>query len=115
MMDLYFKVRKTIAMKVKKSETIENLKVMLRKKEGISEDLQIDVPVNRQRLMFGRQMLEDNKDLAHYSIEDGFTLRELTSRGSALYLIANFIISLTVSLLQIFIRESLKEKIENKG
>ncbi|TXG72362.1 hypothetical protein EZV62_000941 [Acer yangbiense] len=35
---------------------------------------QTDVPVNRQRLMFGGQILEDNKDLAHYSIEEGFTI-----------------------------------------
>ncbi|TXG72370.1 hypothetical protein EZV62_000949 [Acer yangbiense] len=51
---------------VKQSDTIHAVK------EKYFE--QTDVPVNRQRLTFGGKILEDDKDLAHYSIEEGFTI-----------------------------------------
>ncbi|TXG72353.1 hypothetical protein EZV62_000932 [Acer yangbiense] len=66
MMDLYFMVRKTIAMKVKKSETIGNLKVMLREKEGISEDLQV-LSFNGQGLWHDFRRIMD-EDIAMNSI-----------------------------------------------
>ncbi|KAK0608269.1 hypothetical protein LWI29_028144 [Acer saccharum] len=51
---------------VKQSDTIRAVKEKYFQKT--------DVPVNRQSLTFGGQILEDNKDLALYSIEEGFTI-----------------------------------------
>ncbi|TXG72356.1 hypothetical protein EZV62_000943 [Acer yangbiense] len=62
-------IGKIVTLEVRQSNTICSVK------EKYFQ--QTDVHVNRQRLLFGGQMLKDNKDLAHYIIEDGFTLREL--------------------------------------
>lgn len=64
-MNLYLKIIKTVELKVKKGETVENLKAMLHEKEGISEDI--------QDLFFAGDRLKDGR-LIDYGIQKNNTL-----------------------------------------
>ncbi|KAJ4722745.1 polyubiquitin-like [Melia azedarach] len=64
-MNLYLKIIKTVELKVKKGETVENLKAMLHEKEGISEDI--------QDLFFAGDRLKDGR-LIDYGIQNNNTL-----------------------------------------
>ncbi|KAK9288006.1 hypothetical protein L1049_016451 [Liquidambar formosana] len=64
--NIYLKVIKTLALNVKKSETIKNLKAMLREKEGIAENL--------QELFFLGDQLKDGRTLVDHGIEKNSTL-----------------------------------------
>ncbi|KAL5781670.1 hypothetical protein ACOSP7_006699 [Xanthoceras sorbifolium] len=73
--NLYFKIVKTIAMRVKRSETIKNLKVMLHEKEGISEDV--------QDLFFdGDHLRDDGQRISDYGIPRNSTIN-LVCRDSS--------------------------------
>ncbi|GMP55948.1 hypothetical protein CsSME_00020598 [Camellia sinensis var. sinensis] len=65
-MNIYLKVIKTVALKVKTSETIRNLKAMLREKEGISENI--------QELFFTGERLNNDQKLVDYGIQTHSTL-----------------------------------------
>ncbi|XP_057470854.1 uncharacterized protein LOC130759686 isoform X1 [Actinidia eriantha] len=65
-MNIYLKVSKTIALKVKTSETIKKLKAMVHDKEG--------VPENLQELFFTGERLKDNHKLVDYGIRMNSTL-----------------------------------------
>lgn len=64
--DIYLKVIKTVAVKVKKSETIKNLKTMFWEKEG--------VPEISQELFFAGDQLKDDKTLLDCGIPRNSTL-----------------------------------------
>ncbi|XP_023924790.1 polyubiquitin isoform X1 [Quercus suber] len=64
--DIYLKLIKTVAVKVKKSETIKNLKTMFREKEG--------VPEISQELFFAGDQLKDDKTLLDCGIPRNSTL-----------------------------------------
>ncbi|KAK9182922.1 hypothetical protein WN944_026070 [Citrus x changshan-huyou] len=60
--NLYVKVNKTVSLKVRRSETIENLRVLLRHKEGVSEDLQL--------LEFnGKEICDHSDEKVSFSVE----------------------------------------------
>ncbi|KAI8009697.1 hypothetical protein LOK49_LG06G02631 [Camellia lanceoleosa] len=65
-MNIYLKVIKAVALKVKTSETIKNLKAMLREKEGISENI--------QELFFTGERLNNDQKLVDYGIQTHSTL-----------------------------------------
>lgn len=64
--DIYLKVIKTVAVKVKKSETVKNLKTMFWEKEG--------VPEISQELFFAGDQLKDDKTLLDCGIPRNSTL-----------------------------------------
>lgn len=64
--DIYLKLIKTVAVKVKKSETIKNLKTMFWEKEG--------VPEISQELFFAGDQLKDDKTLLDCGIPRNSTL-----------------------------------------
>ncbi|CAL5392330.1 unnamed protein product [Camellia sinensis] len=65
-MNLHLKITKTVALEVKTSETIKNLKAMLYEKEGISEDI--------RELFFTGKRLKDEDKLVGYGIHTNSTL-----------------------------------------
>uniref|UniRef100_A0A5B7BFA4 Ubiquitin-like domain-containing protein n=1 Tax=Davidia involucrata TaxID=16924 RepID=A0A5B7BFA4_DAVIN len=79
--NLYLKVIKTIALNVKRSETIKNLKVVLREKEGISENI--------QELFFTGERLRDDHKLVDYGIEKNSTLHLVLQNSVAMKLFVN--------------------------
>ncbi|GAB4843103.1 hypothetical protein Ancab_040447 [Ancistrocladus abbreviatus] len=64
--DIYLKVRSTIAVKVKRSHTIKELKAMFCNKEGVSENL--------QEVFLAGEHLKDGLTLAEYGIQRNATL-----------------------------------------
>ena len=54
---------KTITLDVETSYTIDNIKVLIRHKEGI--------PINQQRLIFADNELEDDDTLQNIGVVDG--------------------------------------------
>ncbi|CAL5337388.1 unnamed protein product [Camellia sinensis] len=73
-MNIYLKVIKTVALKVKTSETIRNLKAMLREKEGISENI--------QELFFTGERLNNDQKLVDYGIQTHSTLHLILQNSS---------------------------------
>jgi ubiquitin C len=63
---LYTKIISTVALKVKRHETISNLKVLLREKAGISENL--------QELFFSGNRLMNDRTLGDYGIQQDSTV-----------------------------------------
>ena len=73
--NLYVKVNKTVSLKVRRSETIENLRVLLRHKEGVSEDLQL--------LEFnGKEICDHSGSVTHCGIQNNSTisLRQMSEK-----------------------------------
>ena len=71
---------KTIPLKVDSDETIENVKVMIRDKEG--------VPLNQQHLIFMTTQLDDRCRLSKYNISENSTLQLLLShKGKNVFVI----------------------------
>ncbi|KAJ0034979.1 hypothetical protein Pint_25098 [Pistacia integerrima] len=77
--NVYLKVMKTVALKVKKSDTIKNLKALIREKEGISEYI--------QGIFFAGNRLEDGQRLIDHGIQKDSTLHLilLNLKGMKLY------------------------------
>ena len=68
----------TITLNAQSMDTIANLKSKIEEKEGI--------PINQQRLFFGKKQLEDQQTLNDYDIESTFLLQlVLRVRGKANY------------------------------
>ncbi|KAL3506162.1 hypothetical protein ACH5RR_031544 [Cinchona calisaya] len=65
--NVYLKVMKTVALAVKKSDTVRNVKAKLNDKEGISEGL--------QELFFSGERLRDNQNLVNCGIQQNSTLQ----------------------------------------
>ncbi|KAF8401944.1 hypothetical protein HHK36_012895 [Tetracentron sinense] len=64
--NVFLKVTKTVALKVKRSDTIKNIKAMFRNQEGISERL--------QELFYSGNHLKDAQSLVDYGIRKNSTL-----------------------------------------
>lgn len=76
--NLYVKVDKTVSLKVKRSETIENLRVLLRHKEGVSKDLQL--------LEFnGKEICDRSGSVTHCGIQNNSTISLRQMSGKKLY------------------------------
>jgi len=67
---------KTISLDVESSDTIENLKHKIQDKEGI--------PVNLQRLLFGRHRLMDGRTVADYHIKNESALKLIVRQAQTL-------------------------------
>lgn len=64
--NLYLKIISTVAIKVKRFETINSLKALIHEKEGVAENL--------QELFFAGNQLKDDHRLVDYGIQQGSTL-----------------------------------------
>ncbi|CAK9138012.1 unnamed protein product [Ilex paraguariensis] len=79
--NMYLKIIKTVAIKVKRSETIRNVKALLCDKESISENL--------QELFFTGERLKDDQKLVDYGIQENSTLHLVTQNPVGLKLFVN--------------------------
>ncbi|XP_047664958.1 polyubiquitin-B isoform X5 [Tachysurus fulvidraco] len=99
---------KTITLDVEASDIVETIKAKIQDKE--------DIPPEEQRLLFGRNQLEDGRCLSHYYIRQESTLMLTLRLGGGMRI---FVKTLTGKIITIEIKptdtiENLKAKIQDK-
>ena len=80
----------TFALEVKASDTVENIKVMIKEME--------EVPLDKQHLFFKNKPLEDGQNLSYYGIQSGDSLILVSGEGDGIKIFVRTLTGKTIPL-----------------